>query len=73
LKLAKTYNEAAHTSNRAAVIAKKKQILQLDGCFLSPLPSKVYNWLLKNFRGKKKCKPVPPSSTPREICSSNPS
>jgi hypothetical protein len=35
-KRAKTHSEATHASSRASVLAKKQQIPQVDGCFLSP-------------------------------------
>jgi hypothetical protein len=37
-KRAKTFSEATRASSRAAVIAKKQQIPQLDGCFSPPSP-----------------------------------
>jgi hypothetical protein len=37
-KRAKTFSEATCASSRAAVLAKKRQILQLDSCFSPPSP-----------------------------------
>jgi uncharacterized membrane protein len=38
-KRAKTYREATRASSRAAVLAKKRQIPQQDGCFSPPSPT----------------------------------